>query len=262
MFRKHSKTIFVLSIITALFITVGSTFAYFSASISSNNGVLSGTAAEFKIELVDDTSLLKTALIPSEEIYVDYSTINRVDENGNFLKPYENSEGTIVRDNTTCIDDNLNEICSVYTFTIQNPNTEYELPASVSIIPSVNTFKNLYFKALDSNQNVVTQKTHLIDDRNFTLDASGNKIFDPAEKMSSIPLEGLEATLPKATIENGTVIPSEVTFSIVLWIDEIGRDQSNEDSLQVFVGGIRVESTNGKGQGITAVFTAGGVEET
>ena len=76
MFRKHSKTIFVLSIITALFITVGSTFAYFSASISSNNGVLSGVAAEFKIDLVDDTSLLKTSLIPSEEIYVDYSTIN------------------------------------------------------------------------------------------------------------------------------------------------------------------------------------------
>lgn len=263
MFRKHSKTIFVLSIITALFITVGSTFAYFSATISSNNGVLSGVAAEFKIDLVDDTSLLKTSLIPSEEIYVDYSTINRVDENGNFLKPYENSEGTLIRDNTVCIDDNLNEICSVYTFTIQNPNTEFELPASVSIIPAVNTFQNLYFKALDSKQNVVTQKTHLIDDRSFTLDASGNKVFDPSEKMSSIPLEGLEATLPKATIDEKTkeVIPSEVTFSIVLWIDEIGRDQSDEDSLQVFVGGIRVESTNGKGQGVTAVFTAGGVEE-
>ena len=79
--------------------------------------------------------------------------------------------------------------------------------------------------------------------------------------MSSIPLEGLDAILPKATEENGTIIPSEATFSIVMWIDEIGIDQTKEDSLQIFAGGIRVESKDGKGEGITAVFTAGGVEQ-
>ena len=261
MFKKHSKKIFVLSIITALFITVGSTFAYFSARISSNNGVVGGTAAEFRIELEDDTSLLKTSLIPSEEIYVDYSTINRADENGNYIKPYKNEEGVLVTDQTACVDDNLNEICSIYTFTIQNPNTEYELPASVSIIPSINTFQNLYFKVLDQEQNVVTQKTHIIDDREFTLDASGNKIYANGSKMASIPLEGLEATLPPAAEENGEIIPSEATFYIVMWIDEIGIDQTKEDSLQIFAGGIRVESKDGKGEGITAVFTAGGVEQ-
>lgn len=261
MFEKHSKKIFILSMITALFITVGSTFAYFSASITSNNGVLSETAAEFKIDLVDDTELLKTNLIPSEEIYVDYSTINRADEKGNYKKPYKNDEGILVTDQTACIDDNLNEICSIYTFTIQNPNTEYELPASVTIIPSVNTFKNLYFKVLDQEQNVVVQKTHLIDDRDYTLDGDGNKKYADGAKMKNIPLDGLEATLPRATKENGTIIPSEATFSIVIWIDEIGRDQSDEDSLQLFAGGIRVESKDGKGQGITAVFTAGGVEQ-
>ena len=261
MFKKHSKTIFVLSIVTALFITVGSTFAYFSATISSNNGVVSGTAAEFKIDLVDDTSLLKTNLIPSEEIYVDYATINRVDENGNYKKPYKDENGKTILDETACIDDNLNEISSIYTFTIQNPNLEYELPASVSIIPSVNTFQNLYVKVLDQEQNVVTQKTHLVDDRDYTLDKDGNKQFVDGSKMSTIELEGLEANLPKATKENGTIIPSEATFSIVIWIDEIGRDQSDEDSLQLFAGGIRVESKDGKGQGVTAVFTAGGVEQ-
>lgn len=263
MFRKHSKSIFILSITASILITIGGTLAYFSASITSNNDIIKEKAAEFKIELTDDTDLLKTSLIPSEEIYVDYSTIKRVDENGKYLKPYKNESGNLIKEETVCIDDNLNEICSVYTFTIKNPNTEYELPASVTIIPSVNTFKNLYFKVLDSKQNIVIPKTHLVDDRQYILDASGNKIYDQNSKISNIELVGLEAYLPKATLDEETkkVIPTEATFSIVLWIDEIGRDQTAEDGLQVFVGGIKVESKNGEGQGITAVFTAGGVEQ-
>lgn len=259
--KKKKKQLFslIVGIATVILIAVGSTFAYFSATVGSNEGAVVATAAEFKVDLIDDTSLIKTALIPSEEIYVDYATINRVDENGEFLKPYDR-DGKKVTADTACIDDNLNEICSIYTFTIQNPMTQYELPAYVTLIPSVNTFQNLYFKVLDSEQNIVMGKTHIIDDRAFTTDENGDKIYEDGSKMSSIVLDGIDVTLPKATEENGKVIPTEATFSIIIWIDETGYDQTKEDSMQVFAGGIKVESSGADGQGITGVITAGGQE--
>lgn len=262
--KRKKKQLFslIVAIATMILILVGSTFAYFSANVSSNEGAVGTTAAEFEVALVDDTSLIKTALIPSAEIYVDYATIPRVDENGSFLKPYKDEKGKLITEDTACIDDNLNEICSIYTFTIQNPMTSYELPALVTLIPSVNTFQNLYFKVLDSEQNVVMDAHHLVDDREYTLDQSGNKVFAEGSKMSSIVLDGIDVTLPKATIDPETkkVIPSEATYSIVIWIMETGKDQTDEDSMQVFAGGIKVESSGVDGKGITAVITAGGEE--
>jgi hypothetical protein len=259
--NKKKKQIFSLlvAIATIILIAVGSTFAYFSATVSSNEGAIKTTAAVFEVDLVDDTSLIKTGLIPSEEIYVDYATKYRVDENGEFLKPYK-KDGVTIREKTACIDDNLNEICSIYTFTVQNPMTQYDLPIYVTMMPSVNTFKNLYFKVLDSKQEEIVSKTHLYDDREFTLDANGDRVFAEGSKMSSIVLDGIDVTIPKAKEENGKVIPSEVTFSIIMWIDETGYDQTKEDSMQVFTGGIKVESSGADGGGITGIFTAGGEE--
>ena len=259
--NKNKKQIFslIVGIATIILVAVGSTFAYFSANVSSNEGALDATAAVFKVELVDDTSLIKTALIPSAEKYVDLATIPRVDENGEFLKPYE-EDGNKITDKTACIDDNLNEICSIYTFTIQNPMTEYELPVYVTLTPTINTFKNLYFKVLDSEQNIVMGKTHIVDDREFTLDTNGDKVYEPDSKMSPIVISGIDITLPRATVTDGKVVPSEATYSIVLWIDETGYDQTTEDSLQVFTGGVRIESSGSDGGGITGVMTAGGNE--
>ena len=149
----------------------------------------------------------------------------------------------------------------------------FSIDAKVRLFKNVTTSENQNNLIIDSKE-VISKlakegylnqlnnaSKEIIDDREFTLDASGNKIYANGSKMASIPLEGLEATLPPAAEENGEIIPSEATFSIVMWIDEIGIDQTKEDSLQIFAGGIRVESKDGKGEGITAVFTAGGVEQ-
>ena len=64
-------------------------------------------------------------------------------------------------------------------------------------------------------------------------------------------------TIPKA-INKDT--PSEATYSIVMWVEEIDEDQTTQDSGQIFAGGIIIETAGADGNGITGVFTAGGVD--
>ena len=171
--NKKNKHFFVaiIYIATLVVTAVGATFAYFSAMTKSEENAVSLTAAVYKLSLEDDTSLIKAQIIPSKEKYVT-AAINRLDENGNFRKPYQEN-GKEVTDKTVCIDDNLNEICSIYTFTVINPMTETDLPIKLILKPTVNTFTNMKYKVIkvvkneDSSYQVneITPSRWLVDDR-------------------------------------------------------------------------------------------------
>ena len=274
--NKKKKQVFLLIVAIAVIILigVGSTFAYFSANVASEEGAVDVGAAVFEIALKDDTSLTKANIIPSKEKYVNLA-IDRLDENGQFIRPYKKDNKTIT-DKTVCIDDNLNEICSLYTFTVQNPMTDMELPLYVTLIPSVNTFTNLKFKIIEilHNEetgyyvNEVVGGKWLVDTRYFVDDVTGayikdeegNKVPKPNfDELTSQPLEvkDMLKMLPKAKDQN---TPSESTFTLVLWVDEIDQNQTKQDGGQMFAGGI-VVSVGGGGNGITGVFSAGGVDD-
>ena len=274
--NKKKKELFLLIVAIAVIILigVGSTFAYFSANVASEEGAVDVGAAVFEIALKDDSSLSKANIIPSKEKYVNLS-IDRLDENGQFIRPYKENDKTIT-DKTVCIDDNLNEICSLYTFTVQNPMTDMELPLYVTLVPSVNTFTNLKFKIIEilHNEetgyyvNEVVGGTWLVDSRYFVDEATGayikdeegNKVPKPNfDELTSKPLEIKDklGMLPKAKDKN---TPSETTYTLVLWVDEIEQNQTKQDGGQMFAGGI-VVSVGGAGNGITGVFSAGGVDD-
>lgn len=280
---KRKKTLFGIIIALALIILigVGSTFAYFSASITADNSVTT-SAAEFKIDLEEDASLIKTNIIPSIEEYVDIAS-RRVNANGEFLKPYKESAESdkLITEGTVCIDDNLNEICSVYTFTVKNPNTGNELPLYITLNPAVNTFENLYYKVLEYDGetkqfNEVISATQIIDNRYKTYEYTNPKTqvksikyekneetsewikkenFDELKK-EPIVLTGINKTLAKAIDEN---TPSKVTYHIVTWIMETHEDQTLEDSGRSFAARLTV-STGPEGTGITGVFSSAGTE--
>ena len=275
--NKKKKTTFLLIILmaTTILLIIGTTFAYFSASISSEENAVSLKSAEFAIELKDDPSLLKSHIIPTAEKYVDMA-VNRLDKDGNFRKPIEDGDIKLSA-STVCIDDYLNEICSVYTFTVQNPMTDIDLPLSVSIVPSVHTFTNLKFKVIErvyTEENGYQVKelmgaTPLLDDRyeidtakgKYVLNADGEKIEKDNFanlKPTPIPLSELEKTIPRA---KDAQTPGEATLSIVLWVDETKSDQTKQDSGKIFAGGIIVNTDGANGHGITGVFSAGGVEK-
>ena len=209
--EKKKKTLLTLLILLALIILVGlgGSFAYFTASVSSEKDAVNVKAAVFEIDLEDDISLIKDNIIPSAEKYVDIAS-KRQDENGNFLKPTVDTDGKTITKGTTCIDDNLNEICSIYTFTIINKMTDSDVPLYITINPNVNTFKNLYFKVLDQDLNEVIPATLLVDDREYTTDSEGNTIYNTDSKISPIVLSNINKTLNRATsLDN----PSKVTYS-------------------------------------------------
>lgn len=258
-----SITIFALVILFA----AGSTFAYFQASTSSDPNAINTAAAIFKLDLEDDTPLIKTKLIPSIEEYVDIASTRR-DASGNFIKPYvDESTGETITANTACIDDNLKEICSIYTFTVTN-ESDATIPLYFTLNQGINTFENLYFKIIDSNNNVVMPATHLLDDRyeidtttgKYLKDSDGNMIkkanFESLT-MSPIVLTGINKDLEGTTDPKN---PSKVTYSIIMWIMEIHVDQTAEDSGRLFASTLNVESTTAGNKGITGTFTAFGRE--
>jgi len=103
---------------------------------------------------------------------------------------------------------------------------------------------------------------YFVDDETgaYIKDEDGNKVPKPNfDELTSQPLEIKDklGMLPKA-IDKDT--PSESTYTLVLWVDEIEQNQTNQDSGQMFAGGI-VVSVGGGGNGITGVFSAGGVDD-
>ena len=259
--RRKNKQLFTLIIViaTIILIAVGSTFAYFTATISSEENAVSFGAAVFTMDLEDDTSLLKTQLIPSAEKYVDASTIQRLDENGEFIKPYRENE-QFVYEETACIDDNLNEICSIYSFTVINTMTDMDLPLYITLIPTINTFENLYFKVVDEDKNVVMERTPV---KNETTDSTANNEDNENNNnnQNAVVLTGIK-DLPKATKEEATdeIIPSKAKYSIILWILETGDNQTAKDGGQIFAATLNVMAGGPDGGGITGVFSAGGTE--
>lgn len=267
--EKKKKTILYILVAIALVILigVGSTFAYFTATISSAENAVNVTAAEFKLLLEDDVELIKSNIIPSEEKYVDMA-INRRDTDGSLKKPYQDLDtGKTINEGTTCIDDNLNEICSVYTFTIINPMTNNDVPLYVTLNPSVNNFENLYYKVIDNEGNVVISAKRLMDDRyqigedgTFLKNENGELIkkdnFDTL-KISPVVLTEINTSLPKAIDET---TPSKVTYSIVMWIMETNTPQNESDSGKVFAATLKVSASGTDGKGITGIISASGTE--
>lgn len=263
--RKMFMAIVVLAIVILL--AAGSSFAYFQASTNSSENAVNAKAAEFKISLDDDISLIKAQIIPSIEEYVDIASARR-DASGNLLKPYEDEEtGQMITEGTACIDDNLKEICSIYTFTITNDSLDTALPLYITLIPSINTFENLYFKIIDKDNNVVMNATHIVDDRylldsngNYQKDEDGNLIkkddFDSLTP-SPIVLSGINNTLPKST---DGITKSSVTYSIVMWVMEMHKDQTEEDSGKVFASTLSVKASGADGKGITGTISTAGIE--
>lgn len=239
---EKQKKIFLALIALASIILMfaGVTFAYFSATVSSNENAVEFKSARLELRLTEDTSLVKSNLIPSAEEFVDIAS-KRVDQNGEFLKPYlDINSGDYITANTACIDDKLYEICSMYTFTIYNTSIVTDLPIDVYLKPNVNQFYNLYFKVLDSNLNEVVPKTKLV--YNSTQD---------------VYIENLNQILPKSTDSEHI---TSVTYTLVFWILEMGEDQTTDDSGKLFASTLYVKSSFNGSDGLAGTVSLAGTE--
>lgn len=101
----------VIGVATLVVAIIGATFAYFTASRSSNNGDITGNAASIgfglKVERAETTDRTNGGLIPMSNSMVEQAVSSGGKAGG---------QGS----NVPCVDDNGNSVCQIYKVTITN----------------------------------------------------------------------------------------------------------------------------------------------
>ena len=233
----------VVGVATLVVAIIGATFAYFSASANSDTEAINTASTSVALGFEDNTEGLKTNLIPAYDSYAE-AAAKRTGEAG-----AGNSLGK-----NECIDDVDNEICSVYEFTIGNPSTSTAQTVYASLDVVTNEFKNLYYRIYDITDGGLVEVV--------------TPTLLPATR-ESVTLNALSSTLSATSTAPANInkpteyIPNEVsgsitnfkTYRMVLWIREIGTDQTsgdNDDDAKLFTAGITF--TTGNGSGVTGVI--------
>ena len=262
--NKKGNGIFlgVIGVATLIVAIIGATFAYFSASTSSANNAISVNSTQLSLGYSDDTSKLKTNLIPATDEIAKFGA----------------TDTTHINTKGACIDDNGNEVCGVYDFFVGNPSgtTAQKIYANITVV--TNTFTNLYFTILDETGTAVIPATSFkfdSDDTNKTAgdtktNADGTVTYTEKEGKAVLELKALEQTLlastsavadgdkndaSKYTLKESGTDKNFRKYKVIIWIRESGKDQTKVDAGQAFSAGINI-TTGGGGTGVTGVIAA------
>ena len=251
--NKKGNGIFlgVIGVATLIVAIIGATFAYFSASTNSTDNAIRVNSTQLSLGYSDDTSKLKTNLIPATDEIAKFGA----------------TDTTHINTKGACIDDNGNEVCGVYDFFVGNPSgtTAQKIYANITVV--TNTFTNLYFTILDETGTAVIPATNFKgtgqnDDRTVT--------YTEKEGKAVLELKALEQTLlasPSAVADGDKNDASKYTlkesgtdknfrkYKVIIWIRESGKDQTTADAGQAFSAGINI-TTEGSGTGVTGVIAA------
>lgn len=246
--NKRGNEIFlgVIGVATLLVAIIGATFAFFSANAQSGEQAITATGASLKLGYDDNTTLLKSHLIPSTKEIAHYSTTTA-------------HYGDDV--NKICIDDYGNEICSYYTFNVGNPSFTTKQDLYGTLTPVTNEMTNLMFLIMDETGAIVVQPKAITGTEAIALPELTQKLETTDENEATTLGESFDdekpSTYPKrCTYDGSSCTTTNVrTYTLVLWINETGVDQTVEDSGMSFAGGITFTSGNST-QGVTGVISA------
>lgn len=219
--NNNGKGIFygVIGVATLVVAIIGATFAYFAASTNSaDNAVSAASSAVSDLRLTDVDDGIKSNLIPIDAV--------------NKYKAKFPAVVGLTAD--SCKDDNHNHICSTYQFTVTNPNAQSQ-QVYFYLEPKNNTFTNLHYAIFKGTPTSYDVTGTVVTDGGA---ASNGAIVVANTQLTvgntdRIPLDNLSQVLD----------PNEaVTYTIVLWVQETGGDQTKADSGKSFAGGVRIST--------------------
>ena len=130
--NKRGSEIFlgVVGVATLLVAIIGATFAYFSATATSAENAIRIQGAQLSLGYGDDEGKgLKSAMIPAT-----YGVAKTA-----AFTPSK------IASKQECVDDNGNQVCSVYRFRIGNPSTTTKMTITGEIKSVINEFTHLSF---------------------------------------------------------------------------------------------------------------------
>ena len=247
--RKRGSEIFlgVIGVATLIVAIIGATFAFFSASTSSDEDAITAGSTTISLNYTDTTGTnLRSSLIPASERVATYAALNQT--------------GTGAGANKQCTDDNANEVCSVYQFTVTNPSATTSQDITFTIDVALNGFTNLKYKIYSGEASDLTAGTTEPAVSESTVLATG--IFPSVasgDNHQTVNLTGLNSHLDTTSPGNA------VTFTMVIWLNETNSNQSagasasspeSDEAGKSFAAQMVV--TSGSGNGVTGVISSAG----
>lgn len=257
---------------------IGATFAYFSASVGTGNQAINTATTTIDLELSDhNTTGLKYQLIPVKETLDGFAK-------GGYIG---DSTSTDPHDDN-CVDDDGNEFCSVYSFTIKNPSTTTSQKVYAQIDVASNTFTVNSDSGCNTSTDPYCGKTNLAyaifkgTPTQVIGSANGWNVTEAAVTAKYTPATdattaagntaGTEVvgklgdmvvgrTATKAgdsyilpALEQTLKPGGEVTYTVLMWLHETDSNQEADEG-KAFAAGITFSTSLG-GSGVTAVLGA------
>ena len=259
----------VIGVATLVVAIIGATFAFFGAQIEGGSGNLAVTSTTLSLGYEDNVSGIKTNLIPAEYWIADYAAMKQptAAEVAVMNQGKQPTDDGYYKGNLECMDDNGNEICGTYTFTIGNPSATTSQPLFASVRVLTNEFSDLYFRIYDENDAEVVGPTKLpaskdakpedleisLPDLQQTLLASSAGKADSASAF----IEGEPSTykLVEGKDTEGNTAWNKRTYKMVIWIEETMTNQTATNAGKSFTGSLYFTTANDK-TGVTGVIGA------
>lgn len=254
----------VIGVATLVVAIIGATFAFFSASASSTNNAITAQSTEVEdFEIINEVTVgLRTDLIPVSSSDVNFAR-------------YIGIEADQTGINNTCEDNQGNDICSVFKFTVFNPGSTAQ-PAYFFLKGNVNTFTNLRYAVFKVGNPTGMNATTMVSStpNTFSQTPTWNLLASSTNEVNGgLTINGTNKSYlvigPSDNLKNGntnefslgglnhTMAAKEVaTYAIVLWIEETDSDQTEADSKKSFAGTVRIATSSDGRSGVTAVLSS------
>ena len=201
--KTLSITLFVFGII---FLAIGSTFAYFTASITSNINNLSGGTLDFDASISIET-IKNDELIPLDDGLVD-DTLNSTH---------------------VCTDKRGYGLCSLYHFTLVNNSIPQVMTGYLQTVSTTYTTSNLKYQLFTYSNGTYTAVSDM---KTVPITADCTSNFTMNNSNISV------------TLNDGTTTAYSVDYYLAIWLSDPGSNQL-VDSNKTYSGSIVFVSANG-----------------
>lgn len=223
--NNNGKGIFygVIGVATLVVAIIGATFAYFASTTQGGDGAAAANSVNLSgtITLTDEVRDTRTNLIPTTKTIMEQSYVQTGDKGTSKGK----CNGVSAADGTSIFD-----LCSTYQFTLKN-SASVDQTVYVTFETVANDFTNLQYCIYEG--------------------AANSQVTNNPTACKAVPAKGVESADNSFNVS----IPAggNKIYTVVLFVNETGGDQTTADSGKAFTGTIHA-STAGGGNNVTGVI--------
>ena len=223
----------VVGVATLVVAIIGATFAYFSASANNDTAITGTTASAGGVDLVvtpvTDTGASMIPLNLMDDANPENAATGDADQ---FAKAITNK----------CVDANGNNVCQVYSIKVTNKST---------------TSKIQVRGTLNLEATATNMKWQLLTDDVTTTRATFATVVNKGV-VGNITVGGNSGGTGTDAYSKDLEANGEVTYYVLVWLEETGSAQENDDAAKTFTGHVAFSAVDASGNntGLTASFSA------